>query len=173
MPLTIGAAAESGLTRWQGAIDFVKVYKKSLTDAQIQKMTSEGNTGSFTVPANSETGVAFTSPSSTKPLQCSFTASGLVDENGQNPYIGPAGLAGYYLSAFRLPSAPMMAFIAKRSNDVYEFVGENATLQLAPNEQISFYQNDAAGSHFDNSGQFDVTYTCLSLIHISEPTRPY
>jgi PKD repeat protein len=163
MPLTIGAAAESGLTRWQGAIDFVKVYKKSLTDAQIQKMTSEGNTGSFTVPANSETGVAFTSPSSTKPLQCSFTASGTWKWNVASAATTAIGIGLNATHQWLMPSESAMSLIASTGDNKYEYIGNSKVMSVAAGQSLHFMMNDGLSFFEDNSGSLTVTYTCSEI----------
>ena len=172
MPLTIGAAAEPGITRWQGAIDYVKVYKQTLSDAQIKKMAdsvTSGYTGAFTVPATSETGVAFTSPSSTKPLQCSFTATGLTAEAARSPYIGPDGRV-YDAPNFPMPGKPLMALIAKHADASYELIGSRASIGVKRGETLLFLTND---NHWgDNRGQLDVTYTCSEIPQPAWTTNP-
>jgi|GEM_PF-6019884 len=126
-------------------------------------------TGTFTVPATSETGVAFTSPSSTKPLQCSFTATGLTSEAARTPYIGPNGRV---LDApnFPMPGKPLMALITKHGDASYELVGASATIGVKQNETLLFLTNDNRWD--DNLGQLNVTYTCSEIPQPAWTTNP-
>ncbi|MCB1660939.1 MAG: hypothetical protein KDI39_22205, partial [Pseudomonadales bacterium] len=104
-------------------------------------------TGAFTVPANSETGVAFTSPSSTKPLQCSFTASGLVSEALElAPYIDANGNTKYGGSV--LANANFMALILQRESSSYELVGKSGVIDLQAGETIRLLTNDSKGNNY-------------------------
>jgi len=134
--------------------------------------------GTFTVPATSSTGVVFASPSSTKPLQCSFTATGLVSYAQITPKVDADGIIFsvdengivYNTTNFPMPSVKLMALIAQRSGGAHEFVGKSGTLSLMPNESIKLRTNDNRWD--DNSGQFDVTYTCSEIPQPTWTTNP-
>ncbi|MDO9177657.1 MAG: lectin-like protein [Agitococcus sp.] len=137
-----------------GQLKQLKIYDRALSQVEVASLSAYS--GTFTVPATSSTGVAFASPSSTKPLQCSFTATGLVSEvSNKTPYIGPNGDGVEW----------RMGLHARRKSGVNDFVGINGRLSLQPNDSVSFFAMDSTYS--DNKGQFDVTYTCSE---IQQPT---
>ena len=120
--------------------------------------------GRFDVPATSSAGIAFASPSSTKPLQCSFTSTGLASERTTKvPYINPNGVSdgGVF---------PLLALIAKHADGTSELVGSNGSLSVKPNETLKFLAYDDRWD--DNSGQFDVTYTCSEIPQPTWTTNP-
>ena len=146
--------------------------------AEVDRFEIKGTpalTGTFTVPANSETGVAFTSPSSTKPLQCSFTASGEWNFASGDPSntTGPQGfLAPIFYPHYTAPNLPVSALIAKSSEGNYVLIGENATLSISPSAVLRFLSNDKPGLYNDNQGALTVNYTCSEIPQPTWTTNP-
>lgn len=170
-PCTLEAAPVPSMSIGSG--DGGGTRSNGMFGAEVERFEVKGTrglTGSFTVPATAETGVVFTSPSTTKALQCSFTATGLAAENYQSPYVSPSGMSGYYVPTATMPGAQILELVTKRGSGAYERVGSAKTLQLAANETLAFIINDAG--YAGNSGQFDVTYTCSEIPQPTWTTNP-
>jgi hypothetical protein len=119
--------------------------------------------GSFTVPANSETGVAFTSPSSTKPLQCSFTASGTWKWNVASAATTAIGIGLNATHQWLMPSESAMSLIASTGDNKYEYIGNSKVMSVAAGQSLHFMMNDGLSFFEDNSGSLTVTYTCSEI----------
>ena len=109
---------------------------------------------------NSETGVAFTSPSSTKPLQCSFTASGTWKWDVASAATTAIGIGLNATHQWLMPSESAMSLIASTGDNKYEYIGNSKVMSVAAGQSLHFMMNDGLSFFEDNSGSLTVTYTC-------------
>ncbi len=119
------------------------------------------------MPANSLPGVPWANTFGNS-VRVQFTASG---QWTYNPGVGMHGAGGHpsYPNAgrgYRMPGRPEGGLIARRGNGSYEFVGQQAILNVAAGETISLTINDdeggVQGAGFrDNQGAVTVQWTVV------------
>lgn len=133
-----------------------------------QPTVSKPTNGSFQVYATSPSGTSFTSPFD-KSVSVRFSATGQWTFWEKAGFHSAAGHPRYPRgdSSYPMPSMPTGSLVVLRGNGRYEFVGEETTINVLPNEHLSFVINDEVGQENgvgfeDNKGSISVTWNCQS-----------
>lgn len=132
----------------------------------VQPTPSKPTRGSFQVYATSPVGTPFISPFD-KSASIHFSTSGQWTFFEGAGFHSAAGHPKYPRAdpSYPLPFTTAGSLVVRRGNGNCEFVGEDRTINVAPNEQMMFLINDEVGQENgvgfeDNKGSLTVSWAC-------------